>query len=85
MRFVTRHSILPSKREYLTAVKQVSFDIKPGEVFGLVGESGSGKSTIARMITGIYKPTGGQIRFAGTDLTALNSRLSQAGTGARCR
>jgi peptide/nickel transport system ATP-binding protein len=78
MRFITRHSMFPSKRLYLDAVKQVSFAIKPGEVFGLVGESGSGKSTIARMITGIYKPTGGHIRFAGTDLTALHSRSAQA-------
>ena len=78
MRFITRHSIFPSRRLYLDAVKQVSFGIRPGEVFGLVGESGSGKSTIARMITGIYKPTGGSIRFAGTNLTALNSRSAQA-------
>ncbi|NNE24002.1 MAG: ABC transporter ATP-binding protein [Rhizobiales bacterium] len=76
MRFITRHSLFPSKRLYLDAVKDVSFAIKPGEVFGLVGESGSGKSTIARMITGIYRPTGGAINFAGTDLTRLTSRAA---------
>jgi peptide/nickel transport system ATP-binding protein len=59
-------------------VKDVSFDIRPGEVFGLVGESGSGKSTVARMITGIYKPTGGQIYFADQELTALKSRAEAA-------
>ena len=74
MRFITRHSLFASKRLYLDAVRDVSFAIKTGEVFGLVGESGSGKSTIARMITGIYTPTGGQIAFAGTDLTALKTR-----------
>ncbi len=74
MRFITRHSMFASKRLYLDAVRDVSFAIKTGEVFGLVGESGSGKSTIARMITGIYQPTDGRIRFAGTDLTALKSR-----------
>ncbi|MFK5979661.1 MAG: ABC transporter ATP-binding protein [Rhizobiaceae bacterium] len=73
MRFITKHSIFPSKRIYLDAVKKVSFDIKKGEVFGIVGESGSGKSTIARMVTGIYKPTGGQIEFAGADLTAMTT------------
>jgi len=73
MRFITRHSIFPSKRQFLTAVDKVSFDIEHGEVFGVVGESGSGKSTIARMITGIYQPTGGKIEFAGTDLTALKT------------
>ena len=51
-------SVNPSRRLFLDAVKDVSFAIQPGEVFGLVGESGSGKSTIARMITGIYKPIG---------------------------
>ncbi len=73
MRFITRHSIFPSKRQFLTAVDKVSFDIEHGEVFGIVGESGSGKSTIARMITGIYAPTGGKIEFAGQDLTAMKT------------
>ncbi len=78
MRFVTRHSIFPSKRLYLDAVQKLSFHIRPGEVFGLVGESGSGKSTVARMITGIYAPSGGQIHFAGTELTALKTRAEAA-------
>ncbi len=74
MRFMTYNSILPSRRKYLRAVDDVSFDIKAGEVFGLVGESGSGKSTVARMISGIYKPHAGHVFFDGTDLTALSSR-----------
>ena len=78
MRFVTRHAFLERNRLYLDAVKNVSFEIRTGEVFGLVGESGSGKSTVARMITGIYKPTGGTIRFADTDLTAITSRREAA-------
>lgn len=78
MRFVTRHSMFASKRLFLDAVKKISFQIKPGEVFGLVGESGSGKSTVARMITGIYAPSGGSIEFAGTDLTALKTRAEAA-------
>ncbi len=78
MRFITRHSIFARKRLYLDAVDDISFSIRPGEVFGLVGESGSGKSTVARAITGIYKPTGGVISFAGTDLTALKTRAAAA-------
>ena len=74
MRFVTRHALLKRNRIYLDAVKDVSFDIKQGEVFGLVGESGSGKSTVARMITGIYQPTNGKVIFGGQDLTALKTR-----------
>ncbi|WP_425406246.1 ABC transporter ATP-binding protein [Hwanghaeella sp.] len=73
MRFVTRNAILPRDRRYLDAVKDVSFEINQGEVFGLVGESGSGKSTVARMIAGLYKPTGGKIFFAGGELTALKT------------
>jgi len=43
------------------AVRDVSFAIEPGEVFGLAGESGSGKSTIARMILGLTSPSAGEI------------------------
>ncbi|MDX5361721.1 MAG: ABC transporter ATP-binding protein [Alphaproteobacteria bacterium] len=74
LRFVTRRSFLEKNRRYVQAVDRVSFQVRPGEVFGLVGESGSGKSTIARLITGLYRPQGGNILFAGADLTALTSR-----------
>ena len=71
MRFETKGSIFPSRRKYFSAVKKVSFDIHEGETLGIVGESGSGKSTIARVITGLYHPSGGSIDFAGTELTSL--------------
>ena len=50
------------------AVDGVSFDIRPGEVFGLAGESGSGKSTIARLILGLARPTAGAILIEGRDV-----------------
>ena len=71
MRFVTKPAFLEKNRRYLDAVKDVNFEIREGETFGLVGESGSGKSTVARMITGLYKPYSGAISFAGTELTAI--------------
>ncbi len=71
MSFVIVRSMLKWRRRTFTAVDEVSFSIRPGEVFGLVGESGSGKSTIARIITGIYRPTGGRVTFAGNALTAV--------------
>jgi peptide/nickel transport system ATP-binding protein len=45
------------------AVDHVSFVLAPGASLGLVGASGSGKSTIARLVTGLEKPTSGRIRF----------------------
>lgn len=73
LRFITKDSIFPSRREYVQANNHVSFEINEGETFGLVGESGSGKSTIARVITGLYPPHEGQIIFEGIDLTALKT------------
>ncbi|MEM9392995.1 MAG: ABC transporter ATP-binding protein [Pseudomonadota bacterium] len=72
-KFVTRASIIPSRRKLFTAVDNVSFDIKEGEVFGLVGESGSGKSTVARMIATLYEVNGGKIFFDDKEITGLKS------------
>ncbi|MEM6386427.1 MAG: ABC transporter ATP-binding protein [Pseudomonadota bacterium] len=77
-RFVARGALLPSMRQYFTAVDHVSFDIRPGEVFGLVGESGSGKSTIARMIAGLYPLDGGEVVFDGTTVTGADASTLNA-------
>ncbi|WP_284265383.1 ABC transporter ATP-binding protein [Roseicyclus amphidinii] len=69
-RFISKRALLPSNREYFTAVDGARFEIRQGEVFGLVGESGSGKSTIARMIAGLYPVDAGAVRFEGRDVTA---------------
>ncbi|WP_372573902.1 dipeptide ABC transporter ATP-binding protein [Ruegeria jejuensis] len=75
-RFLLRKGLLPWDREYFTAVDSVSFDIKPGEVFGVVGESGSGKSTVARMIAGLYDVDEGRITFDGQVVSDLSDKAA---------
>ncbi|OLQ92450.1 ABC transporter ATP-binding protein [Vibrio panuliri] len=73
LRFITKDSLFESRREYVQASNNVSFEVFEGETFGLVGESGSGKSTIARVIAGLYQPNSGRVTFEGIDLTSLTS------------
>lgn len=63
------HVFHPAAGITVKAVDDLSFDIFPGEIFGLVGESGSGKSTVARCIMNIYHCTGGRILYNGIDTT----------------
>jgi len=54
------------------AVDGVSFAIKSGQTLGVVGESGCGKTTTAKLVLGLEEPSGGDIRFEGRDLRALD-------------
>jgi len=56
------------------AVNDISFEIYPGETFGLVGESGSGKTTTGRSILRLYNPTDGEVYFNEKDLSKINDR-----------
>src|SRR6516162_8233720 len=56
------------RRGQVLAVDQLSFEARPGEVFGLLGPNGAGKTTAMRMLCTVLRPTGGAARVAGYDL-----------------
>ena len=55
----------------LTAVNDVNFEIKRGELVGLIGPNGAGKTTVFHLLTGFESPNSGTIRFDGVDITGL--------------
>ena len=71
---VSKGVIFQSKVGEIKAVDGVSFQIMRGDTLGLVGESGCGKTTIGRCILQLLKPTGGEVRFRGEDLTQLSGK-----------
>ncbi|MCC7245680.1 MAG: ABC transporter ATP-binding protein [Saprospiraceae bacterium] len=58
--------------EWFEAVKDISFEVRPGETFGLAGESGCGKTTLGRSIARLTTAHSGQINYMGTDLLSLD-------------
>lgn len=59
------------QKSCIKAVDGVSFCLQKGRTLGMVGESGSGKSTVGKLVSGVLKPTGGQVFFQGTDIFSV--------------
>ena len=72
------------RRGHVDAVRNVSLEVRTGQILGIVGESGSGKTTLARIMGQLVEPTEGRVCLRGTDLAGSSQRLYTA-SGARSR
>jgi len=66
---------LTKKFKNFTAVDQVSFNVKKGEIFGFLGPNGAGKSTTIRMLTTLLTPTSGTAKVDGLDITKHQDKV----------
>ncbi|HVT60733.1 MAG TPA: ABC transporter ATP-binding protein [Thermoanaerobaculia bacterium] len=57
----------------LAAVREMSFELEPGRIYGLIGPNGAGKTTLLSIIAGSLRPTSGAVSFLGRDLTGASS------------
>jgi len=76
--------LVRKKREEFWALKDISFEAKKGEIFGIIGSNGAGKSTLLKIIAGIYPSTEGEVRSAGhiASLIELGAAFNPELTGA---
>jgi peptide/nickel transport system ATP-binding protein len=65
-------SLLGRERKKIQAVDDVTFALHENESIGVIGESGCGKTTLLRTLGGLYKPTGGEIRYKGRDTSEFD-------------
>jgi branched-chain amino acid transport system ATP-binding protein len=66
----------------LVAVKDMEFEIRPGEIVGLIGPNGSGKSTVMKLVMGIERPNAGSVRIDGVEVAGEPShRIARRGVG----
>ena len=76
--FPLRDGLFGQQTGELRAVDGISFNIRPGTIFGLVGESGSGKTTVGRTLLGLYEKSAGSVKFHGQELADLTAPALRA-------
>ena len=75
-------SLLGKEFDGLHALDGVSFSAEPGEILGIIGPNGAGKTTLFNLISGIFPPTSGEIRFQGESLLGMKPHeISRKGIG----
>ena len=74
VRYPIKTGLLQRTTSEVKAVNGVSFDVAPGEAFGIVGESGCGKTTVARAILRLLASSAGEIEYEGQDVTTLDNK-----------
>lgn len=71
---LTKIFSVPLRRQRVTAVRNISFQVRPGEVYGLLGPNGSGKSTTLKILLGLVTPNQGRAMIFGEDSRDYHSR-----------
>src|ERR1700733_2883631 len=74
IRNLTKVYPIPFKRERVIAVRNLSLDVEPGQVYGLLGPNGSGKSTTMKIVLGLVPPSAGTTEIFGRDSSMVDSR-----------
>ena len=62
------------RKQFVTAVRELSLEVAPGQIYGLIGPNGSGKSTTMKVLLGLLKPTAGTAAIFGRDSSRVESR-----------
>jgi len=66
--------------EGVTALAEVSFAVRPGELFAIIGPNGAGKTSLFNVLSRVYQPASGRVRFNGRDLLKVRThQIAQAG------